>query len=699
MAINKNITNKLYYDDTDVPDIENTIDDVELVEIDYGNTGSDAPEMNAYQSANDQVAIEEAIPSKDNIEDTIKKTEIEQIMSSNNPDIVRNYLRDSRGINLSKSQALEVIKRFNAPKITEGSGRVRSESTQIKSTFAMEQELDVLKKQLASYGEVKPSVYSAKRAKKKAKTMYGKSMLQGPSQAGTGGVPLNKLNPTYSASKAYLEGEIVLREEELKKFKQTMGKSDDVIDAETRLKTAGVLAEDLPLATEDVSKVTNPEAKGIAGLTDKNNNFFIDDKIELYNKDLKTNPIKDATGKEIYKGTPGPVTQTTTINNYLEGPGKYGNTLNVEKAQRTLNNIPDDLTPSMTQLGEASFVENKSGKKIYGTSSNMQYILDRSNTSTADLVAGLMREEAEALGKQAEEVINQERIIKDPEDGKVKSVSYSSLDAKARDNSMVQSGPTSTEIKYAEFKGQIGSSPDRNPGSKDFDIGWLDRQDKKLLSDSRLENAPRTDGGKFSTNKKLVSPEMKKLAAAANAAEFRQNFINKIDKELQTKVTKGQNVIETSKGLVNRGMGDVQTSVNPTEGKFSVWNTQGGYTTARDSVAGQGPKTPNVFERVQGPGRTGKTLYEEQIGRKFARPKTGVGSGKSTNKGVGIRATDAKLKADASLAAKARKAVGLAYGAGKIAKAATKLNPALSMLSMLPKQTFDDILYNKKPQA
>ena len=46
-----------------------------------------------------------------------------------------------------------------------------------------------------------------------------------------------------------------------------------------------------------------------------------------------------------------------------------------------------------------------------------------------------------------------------------------------------------------------------------------------------------------------------------------------------------------------------------------------------------------------------------------------------------------------------RKAVGLAYGAGKIAKAATKLNPALSMLSMLPKQTFDDILYNKKPQA
>ena len=146
MAINKNITNKLYYDDTDVPDIENTIDDVELVEIDYGNTGSDAPEMNAYQSANDQVAIEEAIPSKDNIEDTIKKTEIEQIMSSNNPDIVRNYLRDSRGINLSKSQALEVIKRFNAPKITEGSGRVRSESTQIKSTFAMEQELDVLKK-------------------------------------------------------------------------------------------------------------------------------------------------------------------------------------------------------------------------------------------------------------------------------------------------------------------------------------------------------------------------------------------------------------------------------------------------------------------------------------------------------------------------------------------------------------------------
>ena len=119
----------------------------------------------------------------------------------------------------------------------------------------------------------------------------------------------------------------------------------------------------------------------------------------------------------------------------------------------------------------------------------------------------------------------------------------------------------------------------------------------------------------------------------------------------------------------------------------------------KDSVSGQGPKTPNVFEKVQGPGLTGKTLYEEQLGRRFARPTSGVGSGQSTNNGVGIRATDAKLKADASLAAKARKAVGLAYGANKIAKAATKLNPALSMLSMLPKQTFDDILYNKKPQA
>lgn len=87
-------------------------------------------------------------------------------------------------------------------------------------------------------------------------------------------------------------------------------------------------------------------------------------------------------------------------------------------------------------------------------------------------------------------------------------VSYTSLDAKPRDNSMVQSGPTTEEVKYAEYKGQIGSSPDRIAGSKDFGIGWLDRQDKKLLSDSRLTNAPRTDGGKFSTAKKLMSPEM-----------------------------------------------------------------------------------------------------------------------------------------------------------------------------------------------
>ena len=677
MRINK-ISNKLYSDEDGLPDI---VENESEIKFDYGETGSDTPELNAFQAANDQVAIEEVLPSKP-LRDALPN-EIENVMSSNNPDVVRKYLFESKGINISKSQALEVIEKFNAPKITEGSGVVKSESTQNKAAFAMEQELDVLKKQLNTYGEVSPSTYSASRAKKKAQQMYGKSMLQGPSKAGLGGVPLAKLNPTYSASKAYLESEIVLKEEELKKFRQVMGKSDDIVDIETRLINAGVKVEDLPLATEDVSKVKNPEAKGIQGLTDKNNTFFIDDKIELYDQN---------------KVTKGPVTQTTKINNYLEGPGKFGNTLNVEKAERTLNNIPNDLTPSMTQLDEASFVENKSGKKIYGTSSNMQYITDRANKSTADLVAGLMREEAEAIGNQAEEIIKQERVIRDVEDGKLKKVSYTSLDAKSRDNSMVQSGPTTEELKYAEYKGQIGSSPDRIAGSKDFGIGWLDRQDKKLLSDSRLTNAPRTEGGKFSSAKKLMSPEMQKLAKAANAAEFRQNFINKIDNELQSKVTKGSNIIETPKGDVNRGIGDTRVDINVQDTRSEAYKT-GDYNVTKDSVSGQGPKTPNVFEKVQGPGLTGKTLYEEQLGRRFARPTSGVGSGQSTNKGVGIRATDAKLKADASLAAKARKAVGLAYGANKIAKAATKLNPALSMLSMLPKQTFDDILYNKKPQA
>lgn len=673
----KKISNKLYSDEDGLPDI---VENESEIKFDYGETGSDTPELNAFQAANDQVAIEEALPSKP-LRDAVPN-EIENIMSSNNPDVVRKYLFESRGINISKSQALEVIKKYNAPKITEGSGVVKSESTQNKAAFAMEQELDVLKKQLSTYGEIRPSTYSASRAKKKAKQMYGKSMLQGPSKAGTGGVPLAKLNPTYSASRAYLESEISLKEIELKKFKQVMGKSDDVVGLETKLKDAGVEVEDLPLATEDVSKVKNPEAKGIEGLTDKNNTFFIDDKIELYDKNKKTT---------------GPVTQTTTINKNLQGPGQFGNTLNVEKAQRTLNNIPDDLTPSMTELGEASFVENKTGKKVYGKSNNMQYIIDRSNKSSADLIAELMKEEAEAIGRQAEEIINQERVIRDPEDGKLKKVSYTSLDAKPRDNSMVQSGPTTEEVKYAEYKGQIGSSPDRNPGSKDFDIGWLDRQDKKLLSDSRLTNATRTAGGKFSSTKKM-SKEMQELTKAANAAEFRQNFISKIDKNLQSKVVKGSDIIETPKGDVNRGPGDTRVDINVEDTRSEAYKT-GGYDITKDNPSGYGDKTPNAGAKVQGPGLTGKTLYEEQIGRKFARPVSGVGSGKSTNKGAAIRARDAKLKADASLAAKARKAVGLAYGAGKIAKTATKLNPALSMLSMLPKQTFDDILYNKKPQA
>ena len=695
MVIKKINTNKLYSSENDVPEIENFMDDVDFVEIEYDNVGSDSPEkLTPFQDANDQLAIEEALPSKESTQDIIAKSEIEQVISSNNPDIVRKYISDTKGINLSKSQALDVIERFNNPRITEGSGRVRSESAQNKAVFGLEQELEVLKKQLNTYGEITPSTYSAKRASKKAETMYGKSMLQGPSKAGTGGVPIGKLNPNFSASKAYLEAEILVRETELAQFKKEMGKSDDVVSIENRLEKAGVDVEDIPLGTEDVSKVKNPPAVGIEGLTDQNKNYFIDDKIELYERDLK-------------KGTPGAVSRTTKINKYLQGPGKYGRLLKEDAAQVTLNNIPEDVNPesiertNVNKRGEdASLVRDIKSKKVYGTSSNMQYVIERSLKSDAQVIAELLREEAEIDFRQAEEVIKQERVIKDPEDGKLKKVSYTSLDAKPRDNTMVQAGPTKTETDYAQAKGEIGSSPLRDAGSKDFGTGWLDRQDKKLLSDSRLANAPRTASGKFIYSKKQypgdAGKEMRDLAKAANEAEFRQNLISRTDQDLQSKIVKGQNVVDTPTGLVSRGMGDVKLPVVSDVGGFSPLRE---YTPQSNMYSGQGPRTPNVFEKVQGPGLTGKTLYEEQIGRKFARPTSGVGSGKSTNKGAGIRARDAKLKADASLAAKARKAVGLAYGAGKIAKAATKLNPALSMLSMLPKQTFDDILYNKKPQA
>ena len=254
MVIKKINTNKLYSSENDVLEIENFIDDADFAEIEYDNVGSDSPEkLTPFQDANDQLAIEEALPSKESTQDIIAKSEIEQVISSNNPDIVRKYIYDTKGINLSKSQALDVIERFNNPRITEGSGRVRSESAQNKAVFGLEQELEVLKKQLNTYGEVTPSTYSAKRANKKAETMYGKSMLQGPSKAGTGGVPIGKLNPNFSASKAYLEAEILVRETELAQFKKEMGKSDDVVSIENRLEKAGVDVEDIPLGTEDVS--------------------------------------------------------------------------------------------------------------------------------------------------------------------------------------------------------------------------------------------------------------------------------------------------------------------------------------------------------------------------------------------------------------------------------------------------------------
>ena len=139
----KKISNKLYSDEDELPDI---VENESEIKFDYGETGSDIPELNTFQAANDQVAIEEAIPSKP-LRDAVPN-EIDNIMSSGNPDVVRKYLFENKGINISKSQALDVIKNYNAPKITEGSGVVKSESTQNKAAFAMEQELDVLKKQL-----------------------------------------------------------------------------------------------------------------------------------------------------------------------------------------------------------------------------------------------------------------------------------------------------------------------------------------------------------------------------------------------------------------------------------------------------------------------------------------------------------------------------------------------------------------------
>jgi hypothetical protein len=94
MVIKKINTNKLYSSENDVPEIENFIDneseienfidDADFAEIEYDDVGSDAPEkLTPFQDANDQLAIEEALPSKESTQDIIAKSEIEQVISSN----------------------------------------------------------------------------------------------------------------------------------------------------------------------------------------------------------------------------------------------------------------------------------------------------------------------------------------------------------------------------------------------------------------------------------------------------------------------------------------------------------------------------------------------------------------------------------------------------------------------------------------
>ena len=85
---------------------------------------------------------------------------------------------------------------------------------------------------------------------------------------------------------------------------------------------------------------------------------------------------------------------------------------------------------------------------------------------------------------------------------------------------------------------------------------------------------------------------------------------------------------------------------------------------------------------TQGPGKSGNTLASELTGTARETGKDLIGSRKAdrlTRNAFGI--------------------IGTAKLGKTVLNITSKANPALSVLSMLPKKVFDDILYPKKPEA
>ena len=743
------------FDEPDIPDV--SAEDAQLQEtaelaqetadefIVSEDIGSDEPARSEFYDRADQQMLEEAMPAQKSLESQLEERKIINEYNDFATDTdFADYLRNEKGITMPKDKVASARQKYLKALDVKPADMttVRVEAQQEKQLFAKQQELEVLKTQLADFDAPdKNRRYSQYTIDKKRQQIRKDFYTQGPTKLDVGqGQPLSKTGErTVSMTKPYIESEIAALEADIAAQRKTMGKADEVKAAETRLKTAnpGITDFELKAATQNPRDIpTSPvkggkdtvkalEEKKITNLKGETVKYDVNPRISFEGNypvggsktaskeagagtnriagpvgrvDVEGNPIKrTADGRPIGGGEltnlPKETVVTREIGSYVAG----------NKVER-----PGKRDPSKTVLAKPEVT--------YSATGNREYVLNKLLQEDADYAAEIFAQDAKIAAKQAEETVSQSRVILDESDRKLKKVSFTSLDQKPRDIGMIQSGPTPQEMKYMEAKGELGglmgkgqAETMQETGAKNTQYGWQQQLDKDVLNDPRMETLPRSKTtGKITPGQVKYDKELKSFAYAAKDAEFRADIISKMDKDLQTNIVKGN--VTSNKGTVI-GRGEVRQRIKPSSPSSKAkgdFNYQTGGTGAGTGFKGNIGDPGNTM--IQGPGRSGKTLaselyYNPRIPkRRPDAPSTGTPEAMRSKSAAmdALSGGESDALKQIRKNQKARNAA-IAVAATKLGKTisniASKANPALAGLSLLPQKVFDDILYPKKPEA
>jgi len=725
------------FDEPDIPDV--SAEDAQLQEaaelaqetadefIVSEDIGSDEPVRSEFYDRADQQMLEEAMPAQKSLESQLEERKIINEYNDFATDTdFADYLRNEKGITMPKDKVASARQKYLKALDVKPADMttVRVEAQQEKQLFAKQQELEVLKTQLADFDAPdKNRRYSQYTIDKKRQQIRKDFYTEGPTKLDVGqGKPLSKTGErTVSMTKPYIESEIAALEADIAEQRKTMGKADEVKAAETRLKTANPSITDFELkaATQNPRDIpTSPvkggkdtvkalEEKKITNLKGETVKYDVNPRI-TFEGNYPVGGSKTAS-KEAGVGTnriAGPVGRVDVEGNPIRRVD-FGDDIGVKVVGGgELTNLPKEtvVTREIGSYVAGNKVE-RPGKRdpsktvmakpevTYSATGNREYTLNKLLQEDADYAAEIFAQDAKIAAKQAEETVSQSRVILDESDRKLKKVSFTSLDQKPRDIGMIQSGPTPQEVKYMEAKGQLGglmgkgqAETMQETGAKNTNYGWQQQLDKDVLNDPRMEQLPRSKTtGKITPGQVKYDKELKSFAYAAKDAEFRADIINKMDKELQTKIVKNKEGFETRQNITPKPQYPMSDEKQRKfkQDELAAFNTKAkgdfNYQSSSEGVRRQQAKEARDKVRrgkylTQGPGKSGSTLASEL-----------TGTARETGKDL-IRKGAAGL-------------IGTAKLGKTVLNITSKANPALAGLSLLPQKIFDDILYPKKPEA